>query len=125
MFCRHNNVAETKGGGKRGEKKVGGGTGRKHQAKLSGRAKDMVTRSAVMILVSDHTYGPPRRDPICIQPPLQPPAPRIVSSGSKQPWHSSPHQTWPASVHRAGHRSDFQESAAAGQRLSEPFQVIV
>lgn len=73
-----------------GEKKVDGGTGRKHQAKLSGRAKDMVTRSTVMILVSDHTCRPPRRDPICIQPSLQPPALRIVSSGSKQPWHDSP-----------------------------------
>lgn len=102
-----------------------GETGRKHQAKLSGRAKDTVTRSAVMILVSDHTYTPPRRDPICIQPPLQPPAPRITSNGSKQPWHGRPRQTWPASVHCTGHCSDFQESAAAaGQRLPEPFQVI-
>lgn len=110
-----------------GEKKVDGGTGRKHQAKLSGRAKDMVTRSAVMILVSDHTCRPPRRDPICIQPSLQPPAPRIVSSGSKQPWHDSPPpcQIWPGSVRHTGHCSDFQELAVAGQRLSELFQVIV
>lgn len=76
FFSRHNNLAKTKVEGKWGEKRFDGGTGKTpHQAKFSRRAKDMVTRSAVMILVSDHTYRPPCRDPICIQPPLQPPAP--------------------------------------------------
>lgn len=42
----------------------------KHQAQLSGRAKDTVTRRTVMILVSDHTFMPSHRDPICIQPAL-------------------------------------------------------
>lgn len=44
--------------GKWGRKGLRGETGRKHQAKLSGRAKDTVTRSALMILVSDHTNPP-------------------------------------------------------------------
>lgn len=45
----------------------------KHQAKLSGRAKDTVTRSAVMILVSDHTYTP-----------TQPPPPTEILSAFRQ-----------------------------------------
>lgn len=46
-----------------GRKGLRGETGRKHQAKLSGRAKDTVTRSALMILVSDHTYPPTPHPP--------------------------------------------------------------
>lgn len=41
-----------------------------HQPQLSGRAKDTGTWRTVMILVSNHTFMPPHRDPICIQPAL-------------------------------------------------------
>lgn len=56
-----------------------------HQPLLSGKAKDTVTRRTVMILVSDHTFTPPHRDPICIQPAL----PASTSSISSSSWSSS------------------------------------
>lgn len=72
-----------------------------HQPQLSGRAKDTVTRRTVMILVSDHTFTPPHRDPICIQPAL----PAFTSSflyEQQQHWgaYGRQPQTWPASVCR-------------------------
>lgn len=82
-----------------GEKRAEEESRRKHQAQLSGRAKDTVTRRTVMILVSDHTYTqpPPPTEilsafSLLCQPP--PPAPCISSSSmsisSEQPRHGSP-----------------------------------
>lgn len=75
-----------KGDEKVGEKRAEEESRRKHQAQLSGRAKDTVTRRTVMILVSDHTYThtpPPPTEilsafSLLCQPP--PPAPCIISS---------------------------------------------
>lgn len=118
-----------------GEKRAEEESRRKHQAQLSGRAKDTVTRRTVMILVSDHTYTHPPPPPpteilsafsLLCQPP--PPAPCIISSSmsisSEQPRHGSP-RTWPASVHRTGPHKVFQESATAGQQLLETLQALV
>lgn len=63
------------------------------------KAKDTVTRRTVMILVSDHTFTPPHRDPICIQPALPASTSSISSSFLQQQpqWRAKAQepQTWP------------------------------
>lgn len=82
-------ITKKKGGDEKvGEKRAEEESRRKHQAQLSGRAKDTVTRRTVMILVSDHTYTPPptpHRDPICIQPALP-------ASTSSSLYHQQQHE---------------------------------